>query len=119
MDGQHQILHTAWGQRREPSKRQAYSSIAQPTRSQQRPATKQLVTLATDDPAYFATSPKNEYLIAANAFGLSAVDCKQITLSAIDAAFCDNETKARLRQSLEGNNTGCNEKVTAACDLAE
>jgi adenosine deaminase len=73
-----------------------------------------LVTLATDDPAYFATSPKNEYLIAATAFGLSAVDCKQITLSAIDAAFCDNETKARLRQSLEGNNTGCNEKVTAA-----
>ena len=60
-----------------------------------------LVTLATDDPAYFATSPQNEYLIAANAFSLSEVDCKQITLNAIDAAFCDDETKVRLRRLLD------------------
>ncbi|QRM34001.1 hypothetical protein [Microvirga sp. VF16] len=78
-----------------------------------------LVTLATDDPAYFATSPKNEYLIAGNAFRLSEGDCKQITLNAIDAAFCDDETKARLRQSLEGNATGFDEKVTVACDRTE
>jgi len=60
-----------------------------------------LVTLATDDPAYFATSPQNEYLIAANAFSLSEVDCKQITLNAIDAAFCSDETKVHLRRLLD------------------
>jgi len=41
MKGVHQILHQACGGRREPSKRQVYSSIAQRTRSQQRSATKQ------------------------------------------------------------------------------
>ena len=43
MKGVHQILHQARGGRREPSKRQVYSSIAQRTRSQQRSATRQLV----------------------------------------------------------------------------
>src|SRR4051812_34005887 len=42
MKGVHQILHQARGGRREPSKRQVYSSIAQRTRSRQRSATKQL-----------------------------------------------------------------------------
>jgi hypothetical protein len=41
MKGVHQILHQARGGRREPSKRQVYSSIAQRTRSQQRSATRQ------------------------------------------------------------------------------
>src|SRR4051794_3216227 len=45
MKGVHQILHQARGGRREPSKRQVYSSIAQRTRSQQRSATKQIAVV--------------------------------------------------------------------------
>src|SRR5215217_5567869 len=41
MNGVHQILLRRGARRRRPSKRQAYSPIAQRTRSQQRSATKQ------------------------------------------------------------------------------
>jgi adenosine deaminase len=60
------------------------------------------VTLATDDPAYFNTSPAREYLLARQTFGLSARSLKQITNRAISAAFCDEVTKTRLRRKLEG-----------------
>jgi hypothetical protein len=63
MKGVHQILHQACGGRREPSKRQVYSSIAQRTWSQQRSATKQLgqqLAQIDDNTAKFSASLESD-----------------------------------------------------------
>src|SRR5215203_5202369 len=51
MKGQHQVLPRCGKERTGRSKRQAYSSIAQRTRSQQRSATKQLGSVAVEQPS--------------------------------------------------------------------
>ena len=55
------------------------------------------VTLSSDDPPFFHTSMQNEYRIAAEDMGLSLDSLRQITATAVEAAFCDEPTKARLR----------------------
>lgn len=55
------------------------------------------VTLNSDDPPFFWTSMGREYFIGKSEFGLSEPDLLSITATAIDAAFCDPGTKARLR----------------------
>jgi len=55
------------------------------------------VSLATDDPAYFDTSPSNEYRIASTVLGVSCADLEKITSNAIDIAFCNTDTKTQLR----------------------
>ncbi len=54
-----------------------------------------VVTLGTDDPAFFSTTPAREYGLARRAIGDPDVDAR-ITRAAIAAAFCDKSTKARL-----------------------
>lgn len=61
------------------------------------------VSLATDDPAYFLTSPANEYQLAADRLGLSYTQLRQITIDAMNMAFCDQETKDALLQQVEEN----------------
>lgn len=61
------------------------------------------VSLATDDPAYFKTSPANEYQLAADKLGLTYTRLRQITIDAINMAFCDQETKDTLLQKVEEN----------------
>ena len=58
------------------------------------------VTLGSDDPPYFGASIAGEYEVCAERMGLSEDDLRDITRTAIDAAFCDEELKARLRSRL-------------------
>ncbi|MDW9635467.1 adenosine deaminase [Sinorhizobium meliloti] len=58
------------------------------------------ISLATDDPAFFNTTPNREYSIAEKSFGLSASQLLQITLDSIDISFGRSDTKMRLRQKI-------------------
>jgi adenosine deaminase len=58
------------------------------------------VTLGSDDPPYFGATIAGEYEVCAERFGMSDQELREITLTAIDAAFCDEDTKAGLRARL-------------------
>jgi adenosine deaminase len=58
------------------------------------------VTLGSDDPPYFGATIGGEYGVCAERMGLSEQDLREITSTAIDAAFCDEELKAALRARL-------------------
>lgn len=59
------------------------------------------VTLATDDPGYFQTTPHIEYKIASENFDLSQNKIEKITLDAISSAFCSEAEKLKLKESLK------------------
>lgn len=59
------------------------------------------VTLNSDDPPYFDTSIKAEYDNAARHFGLDAKALTRITRTAIEAAFVDKKTRAKLQARLK------------------
>jgi adenosine deaminase len=58
------------------------------------------VALGSDDPPYFGATIEGEYEVCASRLGFSDDDLREITLTAIDAAFCDDELKASLRTRL-------------------
>jgi adenosine deaminase len=58
------------------------------------------VTLGSDDPPYFGASVAGEYAVCAERMGFSERDLRDITATAIDAAFCDEHLKAELRARL-------------------
>jgi adenosine deaminase len=58
------------------------------------------VTLGSDDPPYFGASIAGEYEVCASRMGLGEDDLREITRTAIDAAFCDDDLKAALRARL-------------------
>ena len=57
-------------------------------------------TLGSDDPPYFGASVAGEYEVCAERFGFTDAELLQVTSTAIDAAFCDEELKASLRRRL-------------------
>ncbi len=59
------------------------------------------ISLATDDPAFFNTTPDREYSIAEKAFKLSPSQLRQITRDSIEMSFGRNDTKMRLRQTID------------------
>lgn len=59
------------------------------------------VTLSTDDPPFFHTRLRNEYSRLNTAFGWDAECLRTINLTAAQAAFCDDDTRARLIDRLE------------------
>jgi len=59
-----------------------------------------LVTISSDDPPFFATSVGKEYANVANAFGYDDATMSQITRDTMDAAFCDDELKERLKSEI-------------------
>lgn len=59
------------------------------------------VTLGADDPPWFNTTIGTEYAETARALSLCGADMKAITKTAIEAAFCDADTKARLISRLK------------------
>jgi adenosine deaminase len=58
------------------------------------------LTLGSDDPPYFGATIAGEYEVCAERMGFSADDLREITRTAIDAAFCDENLKAALRARL-------------------
>ncbi len=55
------------------------------------------VTLGSDDPPYFGATIGGEYAVCAERMGFSETDLRDITATAIDAAFCDEELRGALR----------------------
>ncbi len=58
------------------------------------------VTLASDDPPFFWTTIGAEYEAAARIHGLDEAEMTAITRTALEAAFCDRFTRARLLSRL-------------------
>ena len=58
------------------------------------------VTLGSDDPPYFGASLAGEYEVSAERMGFSQADLRDVTRTAIDAAFCDDGLKDALRARL-------------------
>ncbi len=55
------------------------------------------LTLGSDDPPYFGATIGGEYRVCSERLGFSEEDLRRVTLTAIDAAFCDDELKSALR----------------------
>ncbi len=51
------------------------------------------VTLGSDDPPYFGASIGGEYEICRERFGFDDDALREITRTAIEAAFCENSSK--------------------------
>jgi adenosine deaminase len=61
------------------------------------------VTLGSDDPPYFGATIEGEYGVCAARMGFSEEALREITATAIDAAFCDDGAKAALRARLQSH----------------
>ncbi|MFN3643361.1 MAG: adenosine deaminase [Gemmobacter sp.] len=60
------------------------------------------VTVSTDDPPFFHTTMEAEYARLAEAFDWDRGQFEKINRTALDAAFCDADTRARIAKRLEG-----------------
>jgi adenosine deaminase len=58
------------------------------------------LTLGSDDPPYFGASLAGEYRVAADAFGLSDAELADLTRTAIEAAFVQEDVRTRLLERL-------------------
>ncbi|MGA0613764.1 adenosine deaminase [Paracoccus sp. KR1-242] len=58
------------------------------------------VTVSTDDPPFFHTTLSREYEMLAETFGWAETEFRQMNLWAAEAAFCDPETRDRLKKEL-------------------
>jgi len=59
------------------------------------------VTLNSDDPPYFWTTLEREYEVAATHFGLDRADLLDVTRTALEAAFVDEDARRTLISRLE------------------
>lgn len=59
------------------------------------------VTISTDDPPFFHTTMRREYEMLNAAFGWEAGDFAALNDMALNAAFCDDDTRARVKKRLE------------------
>ncbi len=59
------------------------------------------VTVSTDDPPFFHTTMRREYNMLAEAFGWDDDDFMALNQTALAAAFCDEDTRARVKTKLE------------------
>ncbi len=59
------------------------------------------VTVSTDDPPFFHTTMAREYDRLAEAFDWDAGQFARLNRTALDAAFCDADTRARIARRLE------------------
>ncbi|MEL6685548.1 MAG: adenosine deaminase [Pseudomonadota bacterium] len=59
------------------------------------------VTVSTDDPPFFHTTMTAEYDMLHRTFGWDEDDFKSLNATALAAAFCDEDTKARVAKRLE------------------
>lgn len=59
------------------------------------------VTVSTDDPPFFGTSMTREWEMLERTFGWNEDDLGELNRVALDAAFCDEGTRDRIRKRLE------------------
>ena len=59
------------------------------------------VTVSTDDPPFFHTDMTKEFTDLSDAFGWTVEDFDALNRVALEAAFCDETTRARLKERLE------------------
>jgi len=57
--------------------------------------------VSTDDPAFFHTTMTAEYEMLHRTFGWDEADFQAVNETALAAAFCDDETRARVAKRLE------------------
>ncbi|SFD93509.1 adenosine deaminase [Roseivivax sediminis] len=60
------------------------------------------VSVSTDDPPFFHTSMRAEYRGLARTFGWESEVFGELARASLDAAFCDEETRARIAKRLTG-----------------
>lgn len=58
------------------------------------------VTVSTDDPPFFNTTMNDEYAMLHRTFGWTADDFAALNAVALDAAFCDDDTRAATARKL-------------------
>lgn len=58
------------------------------------------VTVSTDDPPFFHTDMTHEYTMLNQTFGWGAAEFSTINRTAVEAAFCDEPTKAKIIEKL-------------------
>eukprot|EP00434_Breviolum_minutum_P030741 symbB.v1.2.027188.t1/scaffold2768.1/size73204/4 len=59
------------------------------------------VSINSDDPSVFATTLTEELVLCVSEIGLSREQILQMTLCALDVAFCSNEEKLAVRQKIQ------------------
>ncbi|RPE66334.1 adenosine deaminase [Pacificibacter maritimus] len=59
------------------------------------------VTVSTDDPPFFHTTMRKEFGDLAQTFGWDGADFKALNQTALEAAFCDDETRKAVAKQLE------------------
>ena len=59
------------------------------------------VTVSTDDPPFFATTMSDEFTMLSQTFGWDENDFNTLNQAAIEAAFCDADTRAKITKRLE------------------
>ncbi|MGB7319342.1 MAG: adenosine deaminase [Planktotalea sp.] len=59
------------------------------------------VTVSTDDPPFFHTTMRDEYVNLANTFGWDAEVFSDIARASAKAAFCDEKTRTEILEKLE------------------
>jgi adenosine deaminase len=59
------------------------------------------VTVSTDDPPFFRTTMTREFDMLARTFGWDEADFKALNQTALDAAFCDDATRAKIAKRLD------------------
>ncbi len=59
------------------------------------------VTVSTDDPPFFHTNMTDEFDNLARTFGWDETDFAALNRSALEAAFCDEDTRDRVQKRLE------------------
>ena len=59
------------------------------------------VTVSTDNPVIARVTVEDEYDHLKKSLGFTDKELIQMNLYAVEAAFCDEETKSMLRQKLE------------------
>lgn len=59
------------------------------------------VTVSTDDPPFFHTTMTNEYEMLSRTFGWDDDALRALNITAAEAAFCNDETRAQILKKLE------------------
>jgi len=61
------------------------------------------VTVSTDDPPFFHTTMTDEFNRLAQTFAWEESDFETLNQTALEAAFCDDQTRARIARKLEAS----------------